>query len=249
MQTETARPMGDMIPGIVEGSTGETDSPEPSTALAVSIDLNRLPKRLDARMMEMVRVIATSPPARPERTSDEWFAKCIRSLSILPRKADDDLSGNMRVAIYQRKLAHVTDAGMSFLVSTALDRCKWLPTIAECLAILAEWPGSSVGEDRRERARYLVQRELNARLDDALARLAKRDMPQDEIDTMPAAAKRIAAERGYLWAWPDGRFTPRKDLSTMPPEDAEREREANRAMMAEWDRIRAERAALDGAEP
>lgn len=246
MQTETAKPMGGLLPGIVDRQTGETAQPEPSTALAITINLEDLPNRLDDLMLEMVRAIATSPALRKQPCSIEHFARCMRSLDILPRRADDALTGELKVKLYRAKLGHVPEAGMSFLVSTALDRCKWFPTIHECLAILEGWSGNGVGEDRRKQASHLVQRELNARLDEALARLAKRDMPQDEFDTMPAAAKRIAAERGYLWAWPDGRFTVRKDLSTMPPEDAEREREANRAMMAEWDRIRAEMAAKPG---
>lgn len=242
MQTETAKPMGDMLPGIVD-RTGETDSTAISTiSSSARIDITSLPKRLDNRLLAMVDHIARSPAPKDEPCSDKQFLRCMKSLAILPRRDDDDVKAEIRAKLYHAKLGRYSDAAWSHLVSTALDRCKWFPTIHECLAILEGWSGNSVGEDRRKQASHLVQRELNARLDEALARLAKRDMPQDEFDTMPAAAKRIAAERGYLWAWPDGRFTVRKDLSTMPPEDAEREREANRAMMAEWDRIRAERA-------
>jgi hypothetical protein len=139
----------------------------------------------------------------------------------------------------------VPEAGWSYLVSAALDRCDWFTTIAECQRILVGWPQIGVGSDRRKQAAFLVQRELDARLADALTLLAKRGCDQDEIDALPTFTKRVAAERGYLWAWPDGRFTVRKDLSEMAPGEAEAEREANRAMLAEWDSIRADLAAKD----
>ncbi len=242
MQTETAKPMGALLPGIV-AQTDETASPEPSTALAVSISLAGLPARLDDRMLEMVRTIANSPPLRAEPCSTEHFAKCMRSLDILPRRNDDELTGELKVKLYWAKLRHVPNAGWSYLVSAALDQCQWFPTIAECQRIIAGWAQVGIGEERRKQARYLVQREMNARMDEAVARLATRTVPQDEIDAMPDQWKRVAAEKCFLWAWPDGRFTVRRDLRAMSDEAAEVEREAVAAMMAEWARIKVAQAA------
>lgn len=190
-------------------------------------------------MLEMVRTISSSPALVDAPCPDDHFLKSMRAMSMLPRRADDDLTGELRVAMYQRKLGKMPAAAISFLVSEALGRCEWFPSIAECLRIIEGWPGVGVGERRREKAAWLVQRELNARLDEIVARLAKRDMTQDEIDALPEAAKLVGAEKCYLWAWPDGRFTVRPDISRMSEEDAEAERAKNRAMMDEWAAIRA----------
>lgn len=236
-----AKPMAELLPGIVD-RTGETDSPERSTALAASISLKNLPSRLDDRTLEMVRLVAHAPALRDEPCSPEHFAKCLRSMDLLPRRADDGLSGELRYKLYRAKLGHLHAAALSHLASAALDRCDWFPTIAECLRIIAEWPQVGVGAERRKQAAYLVRRELMHRLDEDVARLAKRDMSQAEIDAMPEQAKRVASEKGFLWAWPDGRFTVRIDVEGLEPDEADRVREANRAMMAEWREIEARQA-------
>lgn len=246
METETAKPMGALLPGIVNGTTG-TDLNGQSTAMAVSINLSTLPERLTDRMLEMVRTIAASPSVSPEPCSDGHFAKCMRSLSILPRRADDDLKGELKVKLYRAKLGHIPDAGWSYLVSTALDRCEWFPSIAECLRIMEGWPGTGIGAERRKTARHIVQREMNARMDEAVARLARRDVPQDEIDAMPEQWKMVAAEKRFLWAWPDGRFTVRRDASLLSGAELDALKAETAAMMAEWAIIRAAQAEAEGS--
>lgn len=235
---ETAKPIGTLLPGIVD-QTAETDGTKPATALAASINLDSLPDRLDSRMLEMVRAISSSPALVDAPCPEDHFIKGMRALGMLPRRADDDLKGELKLAMYHRKLGQYPAAAISHLVSEALGRCDWFPSIAECLRIIEGWQGCGVGERRREKAAWLVQRELNARLDEMIARLAKRDLSQAEIDALPESAKLVAAEKCYLWAWPDGRFTVRPDISQMSADDAEVERIKNRAMMAEWAEIRA----------
>lgn len=247
METETAKPLGALLPGIVD-QTGETGSSAPLTERAASIDLSTLPARLDDRMLAMVRAISSSPALVDAPCPEEHFIKSMRAMSILPRRADDDLTGELRVGLYQRKLGDKPAAAISFLCSEALGRCEWFPSIAECLRILAEFPGTGVGERRRDTARHLVQRELNARLDEMVARLATRALTQDEIDALPESAKLVAAEKCYLWAWPDGRFTVRADITQMTPEAAEAERERVKEMMAEWATIRAAQAEAPAAD-
>lgn len=197
-------------------------------------------------MLEMVRNISNSPPLREGPCSEKHFLRCMKSLAILPRRADDLEKAELRSKLYYAKLGHIPDAGWSYLTSAALDRCDWFPTIAECQRIIGGWSQMGVGEERRRQARHLVQREMNARMDEAVARLATRAVPQDEIDAMPEQWKRVAAEKCFLWAWPDGRFTVRKDVRTLPPEEQDTEREIVAVMMAEWDRIKAAQADREG---
>lgn len=165
----------------------------------------------------------------------------MKSLDILPRRADDS-GGTLRFKLYQAKLSGYSNDALSYLVSKGLEQFYFFPSIAECVKLLATFPNREVAESRRSRAKVLLQGEMQNRLNETLARLEARALDQAEVDALPTKIKRIAAEKCYLWAWPDGRFTVRVDIYALPPEQQEAERAKNRAMMAEWERIEAEMA-------
>lgn len=237
METET-KPLGALLPGIVGSQTGVTVSPAPSTTALASINLATLPARLDDGMMAMLRELVNSPLPVPERCDEIHFGRCMKSLDILPRRADDS-GGNLRMKLYQAKLSGFSNGALSYLVEYGLERFHWFPSIAECLEVLKAFPNRERDGERKQQARHLMQREMNARMDEAIERLAGRNVPQGDIDAMPGFWKRVGADKGYLWAWPDGRFTVRRDLSAMAPEAADAEREAVAAMLAEWEVITA----------
>jgi hypothetical protein len=239
METTTDKPLGALLPGIVDTSIDADISNARSIKPSSVLDLNTLPARLDDGTIATLREIVNSPLPAPAICDEVHFAKCIRSLAILPRQAEDEVTGPLKHKLYQAKLGGYSNDALSYLASKALEQCKWFPTIAECLQILAGFPNREIALERKNKAAWLVQRELNARLDEMVARLAKRDLTQDEIDALPEAAKLVAAEKCYLWAWPDGRFTVRDDISQMSFDDAEAERAKTKAMMAEWATIRA----------
>lgn len=239
---ETAKPMGALLPGIVDPGMGVTVSSGPLTKPSEVLDLDSLPKRLDDRTLALLKEISDSPLPAPVRADDEHFAKCLRSMAILPGRKEDEISGKLRHKLYAAKLQVFSNEALSYLVSKVLDQCQWFPSIAECLAILRTWPSREVAEQRQSKANVLFQTELQTRMNEALAELEARALDQAAIDALPAKIKRIAAEKGYLWAWPDGRFTVRVDIFALPPEQQEAEREKNRVMMAEWAQIEAEMA-------
>ncbi|WP_310530702.1 hypothetical protein [Novosphingobium sp.] len=143
-------------------------------------------------------------PLPAEQTCDEaHLAACMKSLDILPRRADDT-GGMLRLKLYQRKLGGYSNDALSFLTSKALEQCHWFPTIAECLNILAGFPNREVATDRRDTAKVLIRREANARMDDDLGLLKNRRMSQEQIDALPEFTKRVATERCTLWACKDG---------------------------------------------
>lgn len=237
-QTE-AKPMGALLPGIVDPGMGGTVSSGPLTKPSQVLDLENLPKRLDDRTLALLKEISDSPLPAPVRADDEHFAKCLRSMAILPGRKEDEISGKLRHKLYSAKLQSFSNEALSYLVSKVLDQCQWFPSIAECLAILRTWPSREVAEQRQSKANVLFQAEMQTRLNEALQQLSTRSLDQAAIDAMPVKTKRIAAEKGYLWAWPDGRFTVRVDILALSPEQQEAEREKNRAMLAEWARIEA----------
>lgn len=196
--------------------------------------------------MGKLRELANSPLPTPQPCDEAHFVKCLALMDILPRRNDDTLTGRARIALMRRHLGGFSSEAISYLAQTATARCHWFPTPAECLEILRDWPNRDRDGALRQKARHLIQRELNHRMDETVARLAERALDQNEIDALPEMPKRIASEKGYLWAWPDGRFTVRRDRSVMSPEDAEAEGKRVAAMLAEWDRIRAEQAGITG---
>ncbi len=56
----------------------------------------------------------------------------------MPKKAGDEISGELLVRGYHRMLGHLTEHEMGALTEMVLERCKWFPTIAECKEIMAE---------------------------------------------------------------------------------------------------------------
>lgn len=56
---------------------------------------------------------------------------------MLPKKAGDEISGELLAAGYHRMLGHLSEAEMSALTEMVLERCKWFPTVAECREIMA----------------------------------------------------------------------------------------------------------------
>lgn len=196
-------------------------------------------------MMEL-RMVANSPLPAEQRCDDDWFAKCMKSLDILPKRQDDALGGQLKFGLYKRHLGGFSNDALSYLTMQATKTCHWFPTIAECLDLLKAWPNRSRDVERQEKAAHLIRRELNIRMDEAVAAMARRELGQDEIDALPDLTKRVAAEKGYLWKWPDGRFTVRLDLDRLDEEAREAERAKIRAMFTEWERIAAADDADDG---
>lgn len=160
-------------------------------------------------------------------------------LASLPKRVSDESDGALLIAAYKRMLGHHPAPAIDYLSAQALIRCKWFPTIAECSEIIGEWKR----RDDRPLAALKVRQELQARFDETLAALQRRALSQAEIDALPERTKRIAADKAWLWAWPDGRFTVRKDLAKMTEPEADAERAAVAQMMASWDARRIEREA------
>ena len=227
---ETLQATGALLPGIIDRGTAATVSPERSTKLLASTDLALLPRRLDDATLRQLRALAEAPLPAAETCDEEHFGRCMKSLDILPRRVDDN-AGKLRMKLYWAKLSGFSNEALSYLVSNALERCHWFPTIAECLDILRDWPNRQRASEVRERALHLIQREMNERLDEAVEALRERRLTQDEIDALPELARKVGAERCFLWALKDGRYVTRPDTEMMTPEELERHRERVRGFI------------------
>lgn len=162
--------------------------------------------------MDHLRAILACPEPPVEHCDPAVFAKTMRSLSILPRKADDELTGELRVHLYRRMLGTYPTAVISFLCEEVLRRCKWFPSIAECIEIIADFPGGLTDLAKGKAiAAARIRFETQARFEEAMAKLKARAMPQADIDAMPLFWRQAGETSGFLKVEPDGRYVARPD--------------------------------------
>lgn len=186
-----------------------TEWREPSTD---SLDLASLPERLDDATMARVQDIANSPLPPLEPTSQRHFNQTLRvMLAVLPKRSSDDVSGELFVAAYQRKLGHYCENAISFMADKALERCQWFPTIAECIEILGEWRRNDDAVQRRDDATRAANRERHARQreKDKLQEARQFCLTQADVDKLPDYLRGLGVSCGALIENADGTFSPR----------------------------------------
>lgn len=135
----------------------------------------------------------------------------MRALAILPGRAEDEVRGELRFAIYRKLLGKYSKAAFSHLVETALSTLDWFPTPKQCLDILADWREHDVVEHKHRlaMAASAVRQERQARLGEIMGALDRRALNQAAIDALPEQVRAIGAERGFLRLHDDGVYRAR----------------------------------------
>lgn len=198
--------------------TTATASPEPSTD---DLDLTILPERLDDVTLERVKAIARSPLPPEAPATERHFNQCLRvMLAVLPKRSADEVTGELFVAAYQRKLGQYSDTAISFLADKAMERCQWFPTIHECLEILADYRRNDAAVQRMRDASRLKYEEERARENEdrewrKIGRENSWHIPQDVIDKLSPEMIRIGIGCKSLMYNADGRVV------NWQPEDGE----------------------------
>lgn len=160
-------------------------------------------RRLDDQQMAEMREAAALPVPIIPACEDLHFDRAMRSLSTLPRRADDALTGDLRLELYRWKLGEFSQGAINYLVSRALETCRWFPTPAECLKILQERYGPvERARAAKASAAAAIRLEQQARLADWMARLRSGEASQQEIDAASERHRRIAEAAGLL-RWDD----------------------------------------------
>lgn len=189
--------------------TAAMGSPAHSTD---DLDLTTLPSRLDDAMLARVRAIADSPLPPPNPCSETHLSKVLRvMLSVLPRRNADDVSGELFVGAYQRKLGHLPDTAITHIADQAMERCKWFPTIAECLELLNGWRRDDEHTARKAKASLLVRDERRAREDEERAfrwRDKSADLTQEQVNAMQPHVLRLGVACGAIVENEDGTHRP-----------------------------------------
>lgn len=156
--------------------------------------------RLDDRQLALCEEIASLPVPQLPAADDRFFAQCMRALSILPSRPDDDTTGKLRLALYQRHFGNRSREALTYLTEQATLHCRFFPTPSECNAILNRWERADPEYRAVAHAGMLARIEHEARFEDLLTRFRAGSVEQPEVDALPDRWRRICRERGFLRA-------------------------------------------------
>lgn len=179
------------------------------------LDLANLPERLNDQQLAMVEAIAREPLPELPPCGEGHFARCLRvMLSVLPKQNTDEIGGELFVATYHRQLGAWPDAAISHLADEATKRCRWFPTIAECLDILSGWHRNDDAVSRRLSAITAARRERDARIFDLESKEKELEpITQGMVDVMPESLRRIGLSQGWLVKSDTGTVSPAPDAA------------------------------------
>jgi hypothetical protein len=125
--------------------------------------------------------------------------------AVLPKQSKDELAGKLFVAAYQRILQTYPKDAISFLAEQSMTRCRWFPTIAECLEILQEWRRNDVETRKRSRILQAIRHEQEARRSEAYAaKRVIRPMTADEVAALSEPMVALGLSCGALKRLDDG---------------------------------------------
>lgn len=197
MATE-ARTIAQVLPSL---SVAEAPAPlalVSSDALS-KLDLAKIPERLTDPMLARLEAISNCHLPQPASCPVDNFNATMAGLQAsLPSQNRSDVSLEAQAEAYGRMLGGYSAEAIQHLETTALARLKWFPTIAECIEILKEFPTRNPLADKRGAVLRRISAEHTTRFDEAMARLATEDVPQDWIDALPETWKQIAETQSLL---------------------------------------------------
>lgn len=173
--------------------------------------LDNLPERLDDTMLAKVEAIASCPLPDLEKTDWDHFVQAMALMSILPRKAEDDLKAEVRTKLYWRHFAQLPRDAINFLTEHATIECRFFPTPAECQEIINRWKRRDDAPWQRAKAEARARVERQLRFDETLERLERREIPDEQLAELDEWTLKVAETRSYLWLNPDGSYRVRPE--------------------------------------
>lgn len=183
------------VTGATTVSTGQSTDVWTWVDLTV---LNHLPERLDDTQLATVEHIARLPVDALPPASEDHFLKCMRTMGTMPKRKDDELTGELRLNLYRRHFGSQPAAALSYLVERATLDLKFFPTPQEAKVILDRWSRTDGPHRAVQFAQLRVRQELQARFDDVVAQLKEGKVTQEQVDALPERWKRILATQGFV---------------------------------------------------
>jgi hypothetical protein len=126
--------------------------------------------------------------------------------AVLPKQSKDMVSGKLFVMGYQRVLQGYPKDAIAYLAEQSMRRCRWFPTIAECIDIIDEWRRDDADVRQRQKAQQIANRERKRRQE--IESMAKRqplpEITPEQIEEMSPNMIEIGIKCGALMRLDDG---------------------------------------------
>lgn len=189
-----------------EFATPGTALIEPQTVGSTLVTIQALPIRLSDEELRLVTSIAKADLPSPLPTDDKHFAACMKALSILPRRKDDEATGELRFRIYRSTLGHLPRIQLDWMVQEAVKRFEWFPSVKQLLDLADRWTRRDEAVEAKRLARSKMIQEHSARDIDA-RRKKSQPLTQADVDVMSPELQSIGLKCGALLKV-DGKVVP-----------------------------------------
>lgn len=209
-----AQQIAQVLPSLSVVEAPTNLAPASSDALS-KLDLAKIPVRLTDAMLAKLEAIANChlPPLAPCPVGS-FNATMAGLQACLPSQNRSDVSLEAQAEAYGRMLGGYPAEAIRYLETQVLARCKWFPTIAECLEILRSFPVRHPLAEKRSAILRHISAEHTTRFDEAmLCLIADDEVSQDWIDALPETWKQMAETRSLLRLEDDGRYTLRQSAA------------------------------------
>ena len=141
-----------------------------------------------------LREMALAMPLEEVAVSHSELAKQLQFIrATLPSQNSDEVSGQMRTAVYARILGGYTKEALSYMTQRVCRELDWFPTPRQCLAILEDYRPRAT---RKDKALTICARHTQARFDEWV--MALRTGGDADLETVPDRWLRIAETQGHL---------------------------------------------------
>jgi hypothetical protein len=162
-----------------------------------------LPVRLDDDTLASVENWLARPIPPLEVADRDYVLQFIRLLSDMPRRGDDDATGQVRAENILAHLVGMPRAQLTWMAREAHVRWTFFPSVKQLVDLAAEWTRDDSHARARKLATVKVERERQYRLADARRRLKWEPCEQAWIDALPEGVKRALEAESLLHRCPD----------------------------------------------
>lgn len=161
---------------LIETKGTDLIAPCNAASTLATLQAMTIPLSESERMTAEAVMCAPLPPLTP--TDAKHFAACMVSLSILPRRADDDVKGEVRHRIYESCLNHLPRAQLDWVTQQWIKTQKWFPQVSELLDLARKWERRDASTRCKVSARHLLEADAAHRPGSGPAR----PLTQDDVD-------------------------------------------------------------------
>jgi hypothetical protein len=154
----------------------------------------------------LVRQFADLPAPRPRLASDDDVRNVIGSLaSTLKAARTSREQGAFQLGLYRKALTgYLSAEALAYAGDRALRTLTWMPTPAELIDLAK--PYSSRAEHAHAKARFLCRERAHRLMEEALKRIAKAELTEEELNDLPERWLAIAETQGAILKRLNGSF-------------------------------------------